>query len=249
MRAYKYIFVLIASFIVFSISSIGQEDTYNCEEYDAVKAVQSNMGVLCSWCDESSSGCLLTGETVNLCGPSGDYNYQWTIRIGESVKPGGNERCQRLSVPTNTPVGTAIGAVLTITSRDGLKCMDDSCRIYKVCPSPCCHKFLDYCEKKANQDVLDRFTIARQMPGYAYVWVVDGKKAVVDLNYLNKLAQGVHYATLDIYHNGKFVKTWCDDSWFVAESPVATITEEATDESTEEPSPASVEEISFSSGQ
>lgn len=240
MKAYKNVLVSIALFIVFPIASIAQEDryeTYNCEEYDAVKAVQSNMGVLCSWCDESSSGCLMTGETVNLCGPSGDYNYQWTIRIGESVTPAGNGRCQRLSVPINTPIGTAIGTVLTITSKDGLKCMDDSCRIYKVCPSPCCRKFLDYCEKKANQNVLDRFTIAQIMPGYAYVWVVDGEEAVVDLEYLNNLAPGVHYAKLDIYHNGNFVKTWCDDSWIVAKSPVATITEEAPDESTEEPAP------------
>lgn len=176
-------------------------------------------------CDKQSSGCLLTGESVKLCGPEGKYDYQWGKFIGNNYKLDGTEKCTVLSVPYGTNPGTSIGAILTVTSTGHLACQDKTCIKYTVCRTPCCPNLKDFCVGKATKAEAEKFTYNGLPEGYSHIWVIDGVEvANPDEAYLNGLKTGWHGAHIEIFHNGVFVKNVCYQWFYVSPNPVATIT-------------------------
>jgi hypothetical protein len=176
-------------------------------------------------CDKMPEGILLTGESVKLCGPDGNFNYQWSTFINGFMIPDGTSKCMVLTVPYGTLPESTIGAKLTVTSKDYLKCMDTTCIKYIVKRTPCCPNLDDFCEGKATSANAAKFVYSGLPAGYTYEWWINGAK-VANPNeaYLDGLHHGLYGATIKIFHNGNFVKFVCGQGFYVSENPVATIT-------------------------
>ena len=177
------------------------------------------------FCDKPSQGCLLTGESVQLCGPEGKYNYQWGKFIGKNYKQDGTSQCMVLTVPYGTWEGTSIGAILTVTTDNYLACQDKTCIKYTVCKTPCCPNLDNFCEGEATGANAAKFIYAGLPDGYTYEWWINGAKVEnPDEAYLDGLKNGWYSAVIKIYHGEMFVKNVCYQWFFVSENPVATIT-------------------------
>jgi hypothetical protein len=182
------------------------------------------------WCDKQSQGCLLTGESVTLTAPAGSgYTYLWTKYFDS--RPDGTSTSQAitLTVPTShISPGDEVGAVLSITKQKGsLKCVDETCIKYIVCNTPCCVDPCDFCKGEAKQWNADQFNSYGPLPtGYTYKWVIDGnvQSNPITVTILNGLSAAVHTASINIYHNGNFVKNVCPQTFEVVAKPTATIT-------------------------
>jgi hypothetical protein len=247
MMKYKYAAILAALLVNLCLADIavvaGQEaesgatpatgvvDTSNsdCNLPDASNVAEGIVGVgpLCS---KESSGYILNGETIHLCGPSGSYKYQWGTFIGNVYTPDGTNKCMDLVFNQQNP-GTKVGAILSVTNDNGLKCADKTCIKYTVARTPCCPLLDSFCKGEATQANADTWVYSGLPTGYSYKWYV-GKLGTtpaaismpVTPGYLNTLAPGLYHAYIKIYHNGNVVKDTCGQYFLVETPPVATIT-------------------------
>jgi hypothetical protein len=182
------------------------------------------------WCDKTSQGCLLTGESVTLTAPSegGPYSYLWTKYFDGHPDGTSTSQTITLTVPTYQHVGDEVGAVLSVTKQKGsLKCVDETCIKYTVCSTPCCVDPCDFCKGEAKQWNADQFnSYGPLQPGYTYKWKIDGSEQSnpITVTFLNGLSAAVHTASINIYHNGNFVKNVCPQTFEVVAKPTATIT-------------------------
>jgi hypothetical protein len=179
------------------------------------------------WCDKTSQGCLLTGESVTLTAPLG-YTYLWTKYFDGHPDGTSTTQAITLTVPSSQHVGDEVGAVLSLTKQVGsLKCVDETCIKYTVCSTPCCVDPCDFCKGEAKQWNADQFNSYGPMPtGYTYKWVIDGTEQSnpITVTYLNSLPAKVYSASINIYHNGHFVKCVCPQHFEVVAKPTAIIT-------------------------